>query len=144
VPLQPGMTDAEKAFALWFQHIEYRHHSPGDNNELNDPVKLFNVYGYNTCGNDSIALASLWRAAGLKVAPAHALGHCISQAFHDGGWHFYDGDLQSIYLLRDNETVASEQEIVRDHDLVKRTAFEWHSPAGLGARRPGECARCIL
>lgn len=119
--IAPGLSDAEKAYALWFQEIQFRHHSPGDNNELGDPVKLFNVYGYNTCGNDSIALATLWRAAGLKVAPARALGHCISQAFHDGDWHFYDGDMHSVYLLRDNETVASEQDIVRDHDLVKRT-----------------------
>ncbi len=89
----PGMTDSEKAFALWFQEIQYRHHSGGDNNELLDPVKVFNIYGYNTCGNDSIALATLWRAAGLKAAPARALGHCISQAFYDGRWHFYDGDM---------------------------------------------------
>jgi hypothetical protein len=119
--ITPGMTDAEKAFALWFQEIRYRHHSGGDNDELGDPVKVFNVYGYNTCGNDSIALATLWRAAGLKAAPARALGHCISQVFYDGRWHFYDGDMHSVYLLRDNETVAGEQDIVRDHDLVKRT-----------------------
>jgi hypothetical protein len=117
----PDMTEAEKAFALWFQEIQYRHHSPGDNNELGDPVKVFNVYGYNTCGNDSISLATLWRKAGLKAAPARALGHCISQAFYDKRWHFYDGDLHSVYLLRDNQTVAGEQDIVRDHDLVKRT-----------------------
>lgn len=66
--VSPGMTDADKAFVLWFQEIRYRHHSPGDNNELGDPVKVFNVYGYNTCGNDSICLATLWRKAGLKVA----------------------------------------------------------------------------
>jgi hypothetical protein len=119
--VSPGMTDAEKAFALWFQEIRYRHHSPGDNNELGDPVKVFNLYGYNTCGNDSISLATLWRAAGLKAAPARALGHCISQAFYDGRWHFFDGDMHSVYLLRDNETVAGEQDIVRDHDLIKRT-----------------------
>lgn len=117
----PGMTDAEKAFALWFQEIQYRHHSGGDNRELGDPVKVFNIYGYNTCGNDSIALATLWRQAGLKAAPARALGHCISQVFYDNGWHFYDGDMHSVYLQRDNQTVASEQEIVRDHDLIKRT-----------------------
>ncbi len=119
--VSPGMTDADKAFALWFQEIRYRHHSPGDNSELGDPVKVFNVYGYNTCGNDSICLATLWREAGLKVAPARALGHCISQAFYDGGWHFYDGDMHSVYLSRDNKTVAGEQDIVRDHDLIKRT-----------------------
>ena len=118
--ITPGMTDAEKTFALWFQEIQYRHHSGGDNNELLDPVKVFNIYGYNTCGNDSISLATLWRQAGLKVAPARALGHCISQAFYDGGWHFYDGDMHSVYLLRDNETVAGEQDLVRDHDLIKR------------------------
>ncbi|OHB66280.1 MAG: hypothetical protein A2Y77_02095 [Planctomycetes bacterium RBG_13_62_9] len=117
----PDMTDADKAFALWFQEIQYRHHSPGDNSELGDPVKVFNIYGYNTCGNDSICLATLWRKAGLKVAPARALGHCISQAFYDGAWHFYDGDMHSVYLLRDNQTVAGEQDIVRDHDLIKRT-----------------------
>ena len=117
----PGMTDAEQAFALWFQEIRYRHHSGGDNNELGDPVKVFNIYGYNTCGNDSIALATLWRQAGLKVAPARALGHCISQAFYEGRWHFYDGDMHSVYLLRDNETVAGEQDLVHDHDLIKRT-----------------------
>lgn len=119
--IRPGMTDAEKAFALWFQEIRYRHHSGGDNNELGDPVKVFNIYGYNTCGNDSIALATLWRKAGLKVAPARALGHCISQVFYDGGWHFYDGDMHCVYLLRDNQTVAGEQDLVRDHDLIKRT-----------------------
>jgi len=117
----PGMTEAEKAYALWFQEIQYRHHSGGDNNELLDPVKVFNLYGYNTCGNDSICLATLWRAAGMKAAPAQALGHCISQAFYDNGWHFYDGDMHSVYLLRDNETVAAEQDLARDHDLVKRT-----------------------
>ncbi|MCX7047817.1 MAG: hypothetical protein NTX50_20320, partial [Candidatus Sumerlaeota bacterium] len=69
----PGMSDADKAFALWFQEIQNRHHSAGDNNELGDPVKVFNIYGYNTCGNDSISLATLWRTAGLKAAPARAL-----------------------------------------------------------------------
>jgi hypothetical protein len=54
--VQPGMTDREKAFALWFQQIRYRYHWVGDNNELGDPVKVLNVYGHNTCGNDSICL----------------------------------------------------------------------------------------
>ena len=64
--ITPDMTDAEKAFAIWFQQIRHRHHSGGDNNELGDPVKVFNVYGYNTCGNDSICLGTLWKQAGLQ------------------------------------------------------------------------------
>lgn len=119
--VKPGMTDREKAMALWWQEVQYRFHFEGDNNELSSPVKVFNVYGHNTCGNDSICLAGQWKLAGLKVAPARVVGHCVSQVFFDGGWHLFDGDMQSMYLLRDNETIAGEQDLVRDHDLVKRT-----------------------
>ena len=118
---KPGMTDSEKARALWWQEVQLRFHLEGDNDELLDPVKVFNVYGYNTCGNDSICLAGLWRKAGLRVAPARLVGHCVSQVFYDGAWHLMDGDMHSIYLLRDNETVAGEQDLVRDHDLIRRT-----------------------
>ncbi len=119
--LAPGMTEQEKAVALYWQEIQNRFHFEGDNNELSSPVKVFNVYGHNTCGNDSICLAGQWKKAGLKVAPARVVGHCISQVFYDDGWHLLDGDMHSIYLLRDNETIAGEQDIVRDHDLIKRT-----------------------
>jgi hypothetical protein len=117
----PGMTPGEKAMALWWQQAQHRFHYQGDNDELMEPTKIFNVYGHNTCGNDSIGLAGLWKKAGLKVAPARLVGHCVSQAFYDGRWHLLDGDMQSVYLLRDNETVAGEQDLVRDHDLIRRT-----------------------
>jgi hypothetical protein len=116
-----GMTDREKAFALWFQEIRRRYHWAGDNHELGDPVKVFNVYGHNTCGNDSICLAGLWKKAGLKVTPARVVGHCVSQAFFDGRWNLFDGDMHSMYLLRDNRTIACEQDLVRDHDLIRRS-----------------------
>jgi hypothetical protein len=119
--VRPGMTDREKAFALWFQEIRHRYHWEGDNTELGDPVKVFNVYGHNTCGNDSICLAGLWRRAGLKVTPVRVVGHCVSQAYFDGRWNLFDGDMHAIYLLRDNQTVAGEQDLVRDHDLIKRS-----------------------
>jgi hypothetical protein len=118
----PGMTEKEKALALWFQEIQTRFHAGGDNSELGNPVKVFNTYGYNTCGNDSICLAGLWHWAGIKkVAPVRTMGHCISQAFFDGRWNLLDGDQHVLYLLRDNETIASELDVVRDHDLIKRT-----------------------
>ena len=119
--IEPGMTDREKAFALWFQETRHRYHGAGDNNELGDPVKVFNVYGHNTCGNDSICLAGLWKQAGLKVTPARVVGHCVTQAYFDGRWNLFDGDMHSMYLLRDNRTIASEQDLVRDHDLVRRS-----------------------
>ncbi len=119
--VKPGMTDREKAVALWWQQIQYRFHYQGDNSELSSPVKVLNIYGHNTCGNDSICLAGLWKAAGLRVAPARLVGHCVTQVFYDGGWHLFDGDMHSVYLLRDNQTIAGEQDLVRDHDLITRT-----------------------
>lgn len=118
---EPRMNDREKAHALWFQEIRHRYHWAGDNNELGDPVKVFNIYGHNTCGNDSICLAGLWKQAGLKVTPARVVGHCVTQCYFDGRWNLFDGDMHSMYLLRDNRTVACEQDLVRDHDLIKRS-----------------------
>jgi hypothetical protein len=119
--IEPGMADADKARALWWQEIQHRFHYEGDNDELLDPVKVLNVYGHNTCGNDSIALAGLWKRAGFTVAPARLVGHCVTQVHYNGSWHLFDGDMHSVYLLRDNETIAGEQDLVRDHDLIRRT-----------------------
>ena len=119
--LRPGMTDREKAIALWRLQTTHRFHASTGDAEVNDPVKVFNVYGYTTCGNDSICLAGLWKTAGFKVRPARCVGHCISQVNFDGRWNLLDGDMGPFYLLRDNATIAGEQDLVRDHDLLKRT-----------------------
>jgi Fibronectin type III domain len=119
--LRPGMTDREKAIALWQLQTTHRFHASTNDPEVNDPVKVFNVYGYTTCGDDSICLAGLWKTAGFKVRPARVVGHCISQVSFDGRWNLLDGDMGPFYLLRDNVTLAGEQDLVRDHDLLKRT-----------------------
>jgi hypothetical protein len=119
--LRPGMTDREKAVALWRLQTTHRFHATTNDAEVNDPVKVFNVYGYTTCGDDSVCLAGLWRTAGFRVRPARVVGHCITQVHYDGRWNLLDGDMGPFYLLRDNATVADEQDLVRDHDLLKRT-----------------------
>ena len=117
----PGMSDGEKARALWFQQIQHRYHSSAGGEDLGDPVKVFNIYGHNPCGKDAMMMGGLWKQVGLKGAPVRLVGHAIAQVHYDGGWHVMDGDLDMIYLLRDNETLASDRQLARDHDLVKRT-----------------------
>jgi hypothetical protein len=117
----PGMSDGEKARALWYQQIQHRYHSSAGGEDLGDPVKVFNIYGLNPCGKDAMMMGGLWKQVGLKGAPVRLVGHAIAQVYYDGGWHVMDGDLDMIYLLRDNETLASDQQLARDHDLVKRT-----------------------
>lgn len=122
----PDMSEKDKAMAIWFQHIRQRYHFPaggnqGSGGESHDPVKVFNIYGSNTCGEDSMMMAGLWKKMGMKAAPCRLPTHCVSQVFYDGKWHVLDGDMHSMFLMRDNETVAGEQDLVRDHDLIKRS-----------------------
>jgi hypothetical protein len=119
--VRPGMTEREKAIALWRWTTTHRFHAGAmERVEMHDPVKIFNIYGYTTCGDTSVTLSNLWRAAGLRTRAAHTPGHCIPQVFFDGDWHLFDADMGPFYLRRDNVTIAGEQDLVRDHDLVKR------------------------
>lgn len=49
------------------------------------------------------------------------VGPCVSQLFYEGIWHPIDGDMLAVYLPKDNETIAGEQDLVRDNDLITRT-----------------------
>ena len=65
------------------------------------------------------------------------MGHCVTQVYFDGRWNLFDGDMHSMYLLRDNQTVAGEQDLVRDHDLVRRTHTQGILNPTTGDRRVG-------
>ena len=104
----PGMSDKEKAIALWFQHVVRRFHRGGYGGDLADPVLVFNCYGHHVCGQDAQIQSLYWQKVGLKSAPVRLVSHAIAQVQYDGGWHVMDGDLESFFLLRDNETVASD------------------------------------
>lgn len=119
--IRPGMSDAEKARRIWEFEIASRFHATTEDHEVDDVVKRFNGYGYTLCGNESKIISDLWRAAGLKVRRGFPNGHSTAEVYYDGAWHLLDSDESIICLLRDNKTIASEAEIVEDHDLMKRT-----------------------
>jgi hypothetical protein len=117
----PGMSDKEKARRIWEFEINHRFHATTQDDEVADVVKRVNVYGYTLCYDESKDISDLWRAAGLKVRKGYPTGHSLAEVYYDGGWHELDSDESIISLLRDNETIASESQIVTDHDLMKRT-----------------------
>ena len=92
----PGMSDAEKARAIWYQQIQHRYHSSAGGEDLGDPVKVFNIYGLNPCGKDAMMMGGLWKQVGLKGAPVRLVGHAIAQVHYDGDWHVMDGDLDGF------------------------------------------------
>ena len=119
--VQPGMSDKEKARRLWEYEIQGRFHGTTQDDEVADEVKRVNIYGYSLCYDTSKGLSDLWRAAGLKVRQGFPNGHSLAEVYYEGDWHLLDSDESIISLLRDNETIASESQVVADHDLMKRT-----------------------
>jgi len=119
--LEEGMSDAEKARAIWEFARRHRYHFTTADDEVKDTVKMLNVYGYTLCWDEAYTVANLWQAAGLKIRRGVPHGHCTTEVFYDGRYHLLDSDEHLLVLLRDNETIAGEEEIARDHDLMKRS-----------------------
>jgi len=118
--LEEGMTEAEKARAIWEFARAHRYHTTTGDDEVKDTVKMLNVYGYTLCWDEAYTVSNLWQAAGLKIRRGIPHGHCTTEVFFNGQYHLMDSDEHLLYLLRDNETIAGEEELAHDHDLVKR------------------------
>jgi len=119
--VEPGMTEADKARAIWEFARRHRYHKTTADDEVKDTVKMLNVYGFTLCWDEAFTMSNLWQAAGLKIRRGLPHGHCTSEVFYDGGWHLLDSDEHLLVLDRDNETIVGEAEISRDHDLMKRS-----------------------
>lgn len=114
---EPG----DRARAIWEFVRRQRFHACTWDAECSDAVKALNVYGYTLCGDQAQVLSDLWRASGLAVRRGHPVGHVVCEVFYANGFHLLDSDEHVICLERDNHTIASEEALVRDHDLIKRT-----------------------
>jgi len=116
-------TDQEKVYLIWENMRQNLYHeSPlfGDS-EPHDPVRLFNVYGFNLCDDAGNAGCSLFHHLGLVGSKNRALrGHVQCEAFVNGAHQFMDIDMDCFYLDRENELPVSGDECARDHDLVRR------------------------
>ncbi|MDB4968340.1 MAG: hypothetical protein JWN44_4029 [Myxococcales bacterium] len=94
--IHDGMSDADKADAIWRSVVAFRHQEePG--RELiewtghpHDPIKLFNVYGYSQCDCASAALSALGRSVGLDARQRPLTNHTVAELYWSGGWHMLD------------------------------------------------------
>jgi hypothetical protein len=115
--LREGMTDQEKALSVWrsavmFQHqdappFEYLTHEQ----VVQDPIKVFNVYGYSFCSVTSCAIEALARYAGLRARGWAINGHSVPEVYWDGAWHMLDASLIN-YFPKPDGTLASVEEIM--------------------------------
>tara|TARA_R110002111_G_scaffold261984_1_gene336552 strand:+ start:8793 stop:10475 length:1683 start_codon:yes stop_codon:yes gene_type:complete len=120
--LKPGMQEEEKALAIWKFLIDWRYHftPPEQGDELHDPVKFLNVYGYGFCDDCATNFAVLARKAGLKSRVWGLSGHVVAEAFYDGQWHMFDPDHEVIYR-NERAVIAGVEELSQHPELITKT-----------------------
>ena len=140
-----ALTEAEKMMAVWKFVVDEVYDSRCGLSwfdDLSDPVKLFNVYGFEGCVGYAVATSRLAEEMGVKarevwvggVLDGHGRGrscsHTIFEACGDGAWHLLDTDQMLFFLKRDNRTVAGVEDLAEDVDLIRRT----HRNLGLAGK----------
>jgi hypothetical protein len=115
--LKPDMTDKERALAAWKTTVMFQHqdHPPREylqNEEgVQDPIKIFNVYGYSFCSVASADVEALARAAGLKARGWGINRHSVPEVYYDGAWHMLDASLIN-YFPKEDGSIAGVEEIM--------------------------------
>jgi hypothetical protein len=113
--IKPGMSEKEKALAVWTTVVKFRQQtSPpeeylGDGN-VHDPIKDFNVYGYGMCCCASANIESLSRYAGLEARGWGINHHSVPEVKIDGHWSLLDASLIQYFNLPDGK-IAGVMEI---------------------------------
>jgi len=144
--IKPGMTDEEKARAIWAYvadiwlqtHENDRRVDNGSiliNKELTNPVKLSNIYYCSGCQFASANILVLCKYIGLK-ARTSGMGsaHRIAEVWFDNDWHVLDGDQRTFYLEKDNSTLASYDDVKNDPNLAHRTIDGGFASRGIKSR----------
>jgi predicted transcriptional regulator len=115
--IKEGMSDAEKALVVWKTVRTFQHQEAPPNEFLQnesavqDPFKIFNVYGYSLCSIASSDVECLARYAGLKARGRIINSHSVPEIFYDGEWHLLDSSLLCYFPKADGK-LASVDEIM--------------------------------
>jgi hypothetical protein len=123
--IKDGMTDEQKAMAIWTTVVKFRHQdSPpneflGNEDNVHDPIKTFNVYGYGMCCCASSNIEALSRGIGLQSRGWGINNHSVPEVFFNDAWHLLDASV-ICYYVKDDKAIAGVEEMSANPDeLVK-------------------------
>ncbi len=154
--IKRGMSDREKALAVWTSVVKFQfqdnppHEFLQTEDAVLDPIKLFNVYGYAMCNNASAHLQALARCAGLPARGWTLHAHVVPEVFWDGKWHMLDASLITYFPKPDGdlagveEIVAGVKAWLADHPNLKgnNAGLAAFMPRGGWRNGPEILARC--
>ncbi|NOX99493.1 MAG: transglutaminase domain-containing protein, partial [Verrucomicrobia bacterium] len=118
--LRPGMSDEEKTLAIWKFLSDWRYHYPPaePGNEIHDPVKFINVYGYGFCDDSARNAVALATLAGIRSRIWGLDGHVVAETFYNDRWHMIDPDHKAYYRT-DAGHVASVEELAAHPEIIR-------------------------
>lgn len=116
-------TQKEKALALWKFFTDNRIHEVEPSyDDINDPVKMFGIYGNGMCYNTNYING--WLAQNETNGPYKGYSpngyHFVSE-LKFGDYMLLDSDIETFYLLSDNNTIGGFEDITADRNLIRRT-----------------------
>jgi hypothetical protein len=115
--LEPGMTQQDKALAVWRYCWKHTYHWPApkeDRRKMHetdvvfDAVKQLNVYGYTYCFAIRALGEALWEAAGLEARSCGIGGHVLGEAYYDGKYHLLDHEQRGFSRMPDGSVASLE------------------------------------
>jgi len=120
--LAPGMSEREKALAIWRFLVDHRYHdAPAHSGlEMHDPVRFLNVYGYGFCDDSAVNFMVLAEQAGLRARVWGLSGHVVPEAFFEGNWRMLDPDGKIFYLEDDGRSIAGIKTLEQRPDLIRK------------------------
>ncbi len=121
----PIMNNDDKARAVYEFVKDTNCHATVEHYLCHNPLFNYNALGFSQCDENASVLAKIFRHAKFNAFFGEPLGHSTTVCQYDGLNHFYDGNMRTFFLMRDNRTVADERDIALDPDLVFRNATSW-------------------
>ena len=115
--IREGMSDREKGLAIWRSVVAFHHQDAPPNemlhgeNNVHDPIKTFNVYGYGMCCCKASNVEALARYVGLETRGRIIRAHSVPEVYWDDAWHLLDTSLIN-YMPKADGKLASVDEIL--------------------------------
>ena len=138
--IKDGMTDQEKAVAVWKTVAAFQYQDPGPveylthDDAVYEPFKMFNVYGYGICSYASAHVESLARYAGLNARGWGINCHSVSEVNFGNAWHLMDSSLVTYFPKADGVPAGVEEITAGVQEWYKKNPDFWDGKHGIDAK----------